>query len=860
MRTDERTSRHLMLAIIATVFSSVLNFVTTSLDWELWVIPLIVVGCVSIWILHIARIGTDALYENLCAGLLLFEYFFFCIHENTLFDIPATTGILVFSLFILNKKWILYVTVALYALAMLYHALILHTISTNMEFQDMLRLGLGMLVVFGGSMMVTYWISKRTIQRKWYENILAELKTVEKQNAVFLSNVSHELRTPINMVIGISEVALGKDPSPSIRSDLISIEMAGKRLSHQIDNMMDYTEIVDGTMTAAKEEYMITSVLNDVITTAALQTNRQHLEMVFDIDPKLPAVLIGDAEKISHVLKILVENSIKFTEEGGLNVRIGYRQETYGINLIVDIYDTGIGMTDVQLTKMYDDFYQADTGTTRFANGLGLGIPIAKGLLNAMGGFIHFDSKNQQGLHAHIVIPQGVVDKRPCIVLEHADQLCIGCYFNPEKYVCDEIRDYYDGLILNLIKGFNIQGYQAHNFDGLLQLQRNHALSHIFIAQPEYEENSSYYEKLAETLPVIIIAEREFVLNSGSKLLVIHKPFSALSVANLLNGEKGERGFAEYQAAGRKPFVCLGVNALAVDDEEMNLVVAKGVLGSYGIEVDTCLSGREAVEKCENYTYDIIFLDHMMPGFDGVETLKKIRELNNGMYRDLPVIALTANTVSGAREMFRSEGFTEFVPKPIDRTVLERVLRKVLPKSSIQYSINDANQEMFENSGNELVVPKQKPSVAADKVQSEPVDNAPVKPAEIVDDVKPEAAVALEPSYYDRLAQAGINTQLGLDYCAGEDDFYMEMIQIFCAQSEQKRAEIASLYEEENWADYATKVHALKSTSLTIGAEALSAQSKELELAGKRGDVDYIRAHHSDLMRAYADLCANIAP
>ena len=614
MRTDERTSRHLMLAIIATVFSSVLNFVTTSLDWELWVIPLIVVGCVSIWILHIARIGTDALYENLCAGLLLFEYFFFCIHENTLFDIPATTGILVFSLFILNKKWILYVTVALYALAMLYHALILHTISTTMEFQDMLRLGLGMLVVFGGSMMVTYWISKRTIQRKWYENILAELKTVEKQNAVFLSNVSHELRTPINMVIGISEVALGKDPSPSIRSDLISIEMAGKRLSHQIDNMMDYTEIVDGTMTAAKEEYMITSVLNDVITTAALQTNRQHLEMVFDIDPKLPAVLIGDAEKISHVLKILVENSIKFTEEGGLNVRIGYRQETYGINLIVDIYDTGIGMTDVQLTKMYDDFYQADTGTTRFANGLGLGIPIAKGLLNAMGGFIHFDSKNQQGLHAHIVIPQGVVDQRPCIVLEHADQLCIGCYFNPEKYVCDEIRDYYDGLILNLIKGFNIQGYQAHNFDGLLQLQRNHALSHIFIAQPEYEENSSYYEKLAETLPVIIIAEREFVLNSGSKLLVIHKPFSALSVANLLNGEKGERGFAEYQAAGRKPFVCLGVEALAVDDEEMNLVVAKGVLGSYGIEVDTCLSGREAVEKCENYTYDIIFLDHMMPG------------------------------------------------------------------------------------------------------------------------------------------------------------------------------------------------------------------------------------------------------
>lgn len=517
MRTDEQTSKHLMLAIIATIFSGVLNFVIASMAWELWVIPLLVVGCVSIWILHIARVGTDILYENLCTGVLLFEYFFFCIHETSLFDIPAMTGILVFSLFMLNKKWILYVIDSLYVVALLYHALILHTISRNMDSQDILRLCLGMLVVFGGTMLVIYWISKRVIQRSWYENLLTELKTVEKQNAVFLSNVSHELRTPINMVIGISEVALGKNPSPSIRSDLMSIEMAGKRLSHQINNMMDYTEIVSGTMTSAKEEYMITSVLNDVITTSALQTNRQHLEMVFDIDPKVPAVLIGDAEKISHVLKILVENSVKFTEEGGINVRIGYRQETYGINLVIDIYDTGIGMTDVQLTKMYDDFYQADTGATRFANGLGLGLPIARGLLNAMGGFIHFDSKSQHGLHAHIVIPQGVVDHRPCIVLEHAEKMCIGCYFNPEKYVCDEIRDYYDGLILNLMVGLNIQGYQAHNFEGLLQLQRNHALTHIFIAQPEYEENRSYYEKLAETLPVIIIAEREFVLNSDSK-------------------------------------------------------------------------------------------------------------------------------------------------------------------------------------------------------------------------------------------------------------------------------------------------------------------------------------------------------
>ena len=632
MRAEEQTSRHLLLAVITTVFGGMLSLVTLVMAWEFWMVVLMAAGCISVWFLHIARIGSDALYENLCTGLMLTEFFFFGVHETSLFDIPAMACILILALFMLNRKWILHVTVSLYVLELLYHTLILHTISPQMEFRDAFRLGLGAIVTLCGAALARYWINRRNVQRKWYEGIFAELETAGKQNAVFLSNVSHELRTPINMVIGISEVALGKELSPDIRTDMESIKLAGKRLSNQINNMLDYTEIVEGTLTPAKKEYMITSVLNDVITMTALQSNRQHLELVFDIDPKVPAVLIGDAEKISHVLKILVENSIKFTEEGGINVRIGYRRESYGVNLVVDIRDTGIGMTDSQLRQMYDVFYQADSGSSRFAGGLGLGLPIARGLLNAMGGFIHFDSRDQQGLFAHIVIPQGVADDQPCIMLNHADQLCIACYFKPERYVCDEVREYYDGLILNLVQGLGVRGYQTHNFEGLLKLQRSHQLTHVFIAQSGYEENRAYYEELASSLRVVVIAEREFVPDSGSKLLIIHKPFSALSVANLLNGEAGERGFAEDQAAGRKPFTCVGVRALAVDDEEMNLVVAKGVLGSYGIEVDTCLSGREAVAQCGSVAYDIIFLDHMMPGFDGVETLKKIREIRGGMY------------------------------------------------------------------------------------------------------------------------------------------------------------------------------------------------------------------------------------
>lgn len=226
----------------------------------------------------------------------------------------------------------------------------------------------------------------------------------------------------------------------------------------------------------------------------------------------------------------------------------------------------------------------------------------------------------------------------------------------------------------------------------------NRHLTHVFIAQAEYLENQDYYEELAETLKVVVIAEREFMLSRSSRLLVIHKPFFVLSVVNLLNGEVKENGFGEAQAAGHKPFLYDNVRVLAVDDEEMNLKVAKGVLGSYNIQVDTCLSGKEAIERCATTAYDIIFLDHMMPGFDGIETLKHIREMNNGMYQDLPVVALTANTISGAREMFKNEGFTEFIPKPIERAVLERVLRKVLPMGKVQHDETAAlSQDLPEN-------------------------------------------------------------------------------------------------------------------------------------------------------------------
>ncbi len=850
MRAQGLTSKHLLLAIVVTMVGTMLLLITIAFSWEQWMVPIFLIGNALVWILHIGRLGSETTYENLCVGLLMVGFFFFGIHSVSLFDIPAVACIMVLIFSMLDRKRLLYITAALYVLELLYHLLILHTISYDMGVQNMIRLGFGAVVVVGAEEIARYRINRRKEARESHSRALAQLETAGRQNAVFLSNVSHELRTPINMVLGISEVTLEKDISPEIRKDIQSIQTAGKRLSNQINNILNYTEIVENTLAPAKEEYMITSVLNDVLTMAAMHSGGQHLEMVFDINPKIPAVLIGDAEKISHVLKILLENSIKFTEEGGINICVDFRRENYGVNLLLDIYDTGIGMTNSQLLQMSDDFYQADSGSSRFVGGLGLGIPIAQGLLHAMGGFVHFDSKEQEGLQAHIVIPQGVADDTPSIVLPNAEQLCIACFFRPDKYSCDAVRRYYDKLILHLVEGFGLEGYQAHNFEGLLKLQRSHELTHVFIAQAEYEENTTYYEELANRVQVVVIAEKEFNLDRESKLLALHKPFSALSVVNLLRGAVKENEFKEAQAIGCKPFSCVGVRVLAVDDEEMNLMVAKGVLGSYGIQVDTCLSGREAIKRCSDTLYDIVFLDHMMPGFDGVETLRHIREINNGAYRDLPVIALTANTISGAREMFRNEGFTEFIPKPIERAVLERVLRRVLPKSCIQYGAElEKKDTLEEESGLDLTAASTEEAKRQENIL--PFDTAAL-PEE--DDAANESALP-----YARLVQAGIDVEKGLNYCSGDEDFYLEMLQIFYSQSEEKRKEIVSLYEAADWENYAIKVHALKSTSLTIGAEQLSEHAKALEQAGKSGDAEYIQANHPALLRLYEEVCENIA-
>lgn len=834
-RTEEQTGTHLLMAGIISTFSILLIFITFIMSWELWTVPLLFIGIFMIWFLHIGRFVSDKLYEYISIVFIIVEFFYYGVHTECLFDIPIIIVILFFLLTLLNKKGFLYFMFAMYFLMILYHFFFLHTIHFDMKIQEFMRFSFGIFGIFATAILSSIMISKNKEEKKEMQEMAKQLKEAKQKNADFLSNISHELRTPINMVTGISEVALGKELPPQIWESMQSIQLAGKRLARQINDILDYTELVGNTLVVTEENYIPSSIMNDMLAMSMMQNLDCDLEMVFDLEPKIPSVLIGDAEKISRVLRILIQNAIKFTENGGIYVYVGFREESYGINLDITIKDTGIGMTDSQLSKIYDDFYQVDSGRNRYAGGLGLGIPIARGLLYAMNGFIHYESIENKGTQVHISIPQKVADNTPVFMVSNPKQFCVICYFKQERYHRSEVRQYYDDMILHMTEGLSMEAYRAYHFEDIEILMNKHNVTHLFLAQEEYQENSSYYEELARNICIVLIAKKEFSLSRESRLILLHKPFFALPIVNLFNHVTHGRDLGESVLEDHL-FTCKGIKALVVDDEEMNLVVARGILNNYGILVDTCLSGMEAVEQCLEVSYDLIFLDHMMPGMDGVETLKQIRTLKEGIYENLPIIALTANAISGAREMFKGEGFTEFVPKPIERPVLERVLRHVLPEQSIQFFVNTEqnSQEKQEKIGQEE---RKQEARKQEKEQELEQLNSP----------------------FEYLSQIGIDKEIGLDYCSRSEDFYLEMLQMYYMQSMEKREEIVSFFEQKDWENYAIKVHALKSTSLMIGAKELSEKAKALELAGKNGDIVYIEKNHEEMLQCYDSICNGIA-
>ncbi len=824
---EKQRVTHLMILLCCTIFTIVLIGESILLGWETGAVVLLFLGIVACWVIYVTERLPETVRIWLYSVVTMMTIFFYGIHETSVYDLAPLMIFIILLYSTVEICMIVNLLVITYYFTMCYDFIFVLGDSIEINALSVTRTLLHFALVFVAGYMAKTVIRRHVKERKITESRIAELEEINRRTEDFLTNVSHELRTPINAVTGVTAVMLKSEEDAEKRKDILSIQMAGQRLFGQIEDILDYTEIDTGRIKVSEEAYMVSSLINDIISGKHLLERDNALELIFDIDAGVPCELLGDGRKIKKIIKHLVGNALKFTKRGGVYVRLYAIPKTYGVNLCIRVSDTGIGIDAENLEKVTEKFYQTNGGRNRSAGGLGLGLPIVYGMVAAMEGFIQIESNKETGTTVSVSIPQKVLDGSPCMEVEERSDLCLACFLKTEKYVIPEVRDYYNETIAHMVQGLNVSLHRVSDIGELKGLFARYQVTHLVIGREEYEESADYFEYLDESTEVIVIADDSFVLPQGSRIKLLRKPFYCLPIVNILNAKAG----MDSELFERKSMICPDVSVLVVDDEPMNLMVAEGIFKDYQMKVKTASSGMEAIELCGKEDFDLVFLDHMMPEMDGVETLKHLRQNHADAGKLLTVIAFTANAVSGAREMFLQEGFDEFISKPIEDLELKRVLRKVLPKSSIVFvDEKDVTRKRAEE------------KKAGDKGSKE---------EPLMEKDPEEDGMAL-------LENTGVNTRSGMQYCRGDKDFYVELLVKFARDEEQKSLEMNDLFRKEDLENYRIRVHSLKSSAKMVGADALSEMAKKAEEAAKTADADYIKEHHEEIITRYHELSQHI--
>ena len=652
--------------------------------------------------------------------------------------------------------------------------------------------------------LVIYLVYRYKSSQESMMEMIDALRKSEREKDNFLANVSHEIRTPINTICGISEVMLKNDVPEELKEDMLNIQSAGRNLMSVVGDILDYSELQEGEFEILQEHYYISSTIYDVINMSMAKKSEKNIELIIDCEIDMPGVLIGDEQKIRRVIMNLVNNAIEFTTEGCVCIRFGYRKEEYGINLIITVKDTGIGMSKESVENLFQKFSQADMGRTRKKGGIGLGLAIAQTIVNRMGGFITVKSELGKGSEFKIVIPQKVYEPTPVVELPNKKEINAAVYINMEQFRYNEIRDEYDENIQHLIKQMKVKCHVCRNLQELKRCDKREAFNHIFISLLEYQEDPIYFDRLAKKKNVHIILDHyDDGKVQNKNINKIYKPFFALSVVSAIKNariqneaivNKLENKIENHQLYAPE------VHVLVIDDNRMNIRVVEGLLNTYGIKVSYALSGQEGIDMLASKRYDIVLLDHMMPGMDGVETFHHIRKKPDLYYKEVPIIALTANAIAGAREMFMKEGFDDFIAKPVESSVLQRTLKRHLPEEKL-VTIEKKTETNSSNTTEEFVI-------------------------------------------------GDLDISKGIMYCGSKENY----LEILTSQRDSGRDIInqaQKFYEEKDWKNYVIVVHGIKSAMMSIGAVKLSEMAKSLEFAGKNADFALIHREHAAMIKEF---------
>ena len=646
---------------------------------------------------------------------------------------------------------------------------------------------------------VTRSISDMADKAYQLELAKAEVEYAAKLKADFLANMSHEIRTPMNGVIGMAELALREKLPDEAREYINQIKASGKTLLTIINDILDFSKIESGKMELVEDEYEPLSIINDVTNVVLTRIGDKPVELILDVDHNLPSRLWGDSIRIKQVLLNIANNAVKFTQAGSVQISLGFEWKTEDcIELKVTIRDTGIGIKEEDIKKLFRSFQQVDSKRNRQVEGTGLGLAISKQLVELMKGEVGVESAYGEGSVFWFSIPQQVRDKKPSIRVRKRENI----------------------LALGILKSLFVEEQlktEIQRFGGrFIKLSSINDVTNDILQEAQYlfvdeSVNEGKIESLANMFPQLTMVcvcdfrrQMEFM---QTNIVVLKKPVYALNLANLFD-KSGNNPYESKQENDDCMFLAPDAHILIVDDNGVNLTVAAGLLKPLQMQVDVAFSGKEALDMINRHKYDLIFMDHMMPELDGVETTRIIRRLHPE-YNDVPIIALTANVVSGAKEMFISEGMNDIVAKPIEMKSIVSKLRYWLPE----------NKQIFVGTLIKL-------------------DNS----ADANDFEIP-----------------GLDTRYALSLL-GTKELYLSVMKDYYRVIDKKVALIRENVDRCDWGNYTIEVHALKSASRQVGAIDLAELAAEMEKAGNARDTELIRRKTPIMLELYMSYKDVMAP
>ena len=521
---------------------------------------------------------------------------------------------------------------------------------------------------------------------KEQEELKAQAEQANKAKGSFLANMSHEIRTPINTVLGMNEMIMRESSEKQIIDYAANIQSAGRSLLSIINDILDFSKIESGKMEIVPVSYEVSSLVNDIVNMIKIRAEKKQLKFIYEIDENIPSVLYGDDVRIRQVITNILTNAVKYTHEGYIRFRMNVLNTENGtVRLAVSVTDTGIGIKEEDMEKLFASFQRLDQERNRSIEGTGLGIPIVQRLLGLMGSELKVSSVYGSGSTFSFEIEQKIVKAEP---------------------------------IGDFEQRFKVVAATEHDSDAIVRIAPD-------------------------------------------------------------------------------------ARVLVVDDNETNLLVAKSLLKRTKVKLDTATSGAKCIELLKNNRYDIVFLDHMMPEMDGIQTLKKIKEEN--IAQDTCFIALTANAIHGARQSYLDAGFDDYLSKPFSGADIEKCLFGHIPAGLC-------------------------------KEEKQIRDGKGVKTGEELDE--PETNTLFSP-------------EEGTKYTGGDSHAYDEILAVYVSKASEISERIERLFREKDWKNYIIEVHALKSSSLTIGSKQLSELAKELELSGKAGNYAVIEEKNGELLELY---------